>query len=556
MSARVLAIGMDAADPAIVNQWINDGSLPHLAKLRATGVHATLNNHFTYRERPVPFPYGDALWVISQNGVLPNKSGFWQPLRYVPEQYDFQFDTEVSGHTFDRYKPFYALGEDYKVAVFDLPLAGYHDDVNGVQILGWGGHAPFVRPGSRPEGLKAELEKTYGENTLLHKDYAAPWNRKRLKWVEDECIKAIEQRTRICRDLIARDEWDLFLTVFGEVHSAEHLFWFMSVKDHPLYECMGVAELGYEPLLRVFQAVDDGIGQLRQAAGADTVFCYSVHGMSSNTTDLGSLGFLPELMFRRYFPDHRGIKERSGPISDPIVQQGKGWKISMLDQLEPPALWRAWLHKLGLISTLDKYKGRLWEEHPELPETLKGLPANWYRPYWKQMPAFALPSFFDGQIRINLKGRDSHGLVEAAEYDELCDELAEFLLKTTDGRTGDPVVVDVIRTREADQPDDPSRPMADLMVRFTETPFDVTEHPQAGRIGPLPYNRSGGHVCRGMLIAGGTGIHTNQQLENPMTIDLAPTMLGALHAPIPEHFDGRDLFAQERLFTNAATATP
>jgi len=36
-------------------------------------------------------------------------------------------------------------------------------------------------------------------------------------------------------------------------------------------------------------------------------------------------------------------------------------------------------------------------------------PAIWYKPFWPQMKAFALPSFSEGYIRINLQGREPEG---------------------------------------------------------------------------------------------------------------------------------------------------
>ena len=37
--------------------------------------------------------------------------------------------------------------------------------------------------------------------------------------------------------------------------------------------------------------------------------------------------------------------------------------------------------------------------------------AYWYRKFWPRMPYFALPSFADGHVRVNLRGRGQAGRV-------------------------------------------------------------------------------------------------------------------------------------------------
>ena len=56
------------------------------------------------------------------------------------------------------------------------------------------------------------------------------------------------------------------------------------------------------------------------------------------------------------------------------------------------------------------------------------------------MPAFALPSFYDGRIRINLRGRERHGIVDPSRYEETCRDLETLLRECRDPRTGEPVV--------------------------------------------------------------------------------------------------------------------
>ena len=56
------------------------------------------------------------------------------------------------------------------------------------------------------------------------------------------------------------------------------------------------------------------------------------------------------------------------------------------------------------------------------------------------MSAFALPSFLDGRIRINLRGRERDGIVELSQYEEICRSLETLLGECRDPRTGEAAV--------------------------------------------------------------------------------------------------------------------
>jgi hypothetical protein len=114
----------------------------------------------------------------------------------------------------------------------------------------------------------------------------------------------------------------------------------------------------------------------------------------------------------------------------------------------------------------------------------------------------------------------------------------------TDARTGKPAVKRIVRTRVG--PDGPAvdgeRPSdADLIVIWNGVPIDVVDHPSAGRIGPVPFKRSGSHVHRGFLMAAGAGVVAGGQLPEAHALDIPPTILALLGAPIPPHFDGKPL---------------
>lgn len=163
---------------------------------------------------------------------------------------------------------------------------------------------------------------------------------------------------------------------------------------------------------------------------------------------------------------------------------------------------------------------------PTAIQTLDWMPAALYQPYWKSMRAFALPSFYDGRIRINLNGRERFGLVDPTDYQQTCEEIIQLLEECTDSRTGGPAD-NCIERQPIDR--DPFRlgdTESDLVVVW-KGPLGIV-HPRLGTIGPIPYRRSGGHTSpyRVMYLSGPgnrPGVYSERS-----SFDLVPTLLELL----------------------------
>lgn len=544
MSRKVIAIGLDSADPDLIQNWIEQGQLPHLASLQNEGAHAVLENKANIANSTMPFGGTEGSWVSFQTGVRPDKTGYWETFDYDPEKYTATSDQHHGGYDYQEYPPFYALGDKYRVATFDLPVSAVVPNVNGLQVVGWGGHWPFVDRGSDPQDLLKILTGQYGKNTILYKDYGEFWDGRYLKWLESNSILSIERRTEITIDLMNREPWDMFLATYGESHGAAHDLWFTSVKDHPLHHLW---DEGRDPLLKVFQKIDDAIGRIRAHVPKDACFiCYSVHGIESNVTDLGSFFFLPELMYRFQFPGEFGFAKGT-PDEAPVPPISKGKHNHWFGEI-----WRQRHFKNRFIKQIQPYLPAMliprgnWSDflYPYFldffgPET-GWLPAVWYKPAWPRMRSYAIPSFSDGHIRINVEGRESKGLVSEQEYETECNRVTDFLRKTINPRNGEPIVRDIIRTRTSPF-EEGKLPDADLIVIWDNQPFDVVDSPDVGRIGPVPYHRTGGHRNKGFMMASGPGIPAGTKLPTAEAIDLAPTFLSLMGAECPDYFDGHSL---------------
>ncbi|MBE7382997.1 MAG: alkaline phosphatase family protein [Leptolyngbya sp. SIO1E4] len=542
MKNPVIAIGLDAADPVLLEQWMSQGHLKNLQRLREQGAYGRLTNLEYYK--------AETPWTTFLTGCLPAKTGYWAPIKFHEGTYQAEV---VGAYGFEEYSPFYALGDDYRVAAFDLPQSTLSDQVNGLQVLAWGAHSPQTPSHSQPASLLKEITQKYGEHPALHKDHGDWWDKSYISRLRQALKVGVDRRVAICRDMLKQEPWDLFLTIFGETHSAGHDFWFLSQPGHPLYSLRG--EVG-DPMLEVFEKVDQAVGEILDEASEDTyLVVFAAHGSDDNTTDVTSMLLLAEFLYRFSFPGKFMLPygKPGTPVPPPMnTPQRLNWQEEVWRQVHHPnplvrllrqkasdefntQLDRVFRKlnkgvKLPLLSQISRPKGDLvW------------MPVIWYQQMWSQMKAFALPSFSEGYIRINLKGREPQGIVEPAEYNALCEELTEKLYQLKNPRTGETVVKKVVRTRQSASDRDPKLPDADLVVIWKDQPTDVIEDSELGRMGPVPYRRTGSHRPRGFLTVCGPGIEAGSQLAESHGVDLAPTILELMGAPIPEYFDGKPL---------------
>ncbi len=509
-------IGLDAAEPWVIDHYVKEGRLPNIARLRESGAYGLTQNQAIYKAEPA--------FTTFMTGVWPQDTGYWGRIVYHAEDLDVR---EYGVYDFDEYPMFWDLGPNYKVCAFDLPQASLSGQLNGIEIVAWGAHSPRRGKGSNPAGLYDEIIKTYGPHPSLNSDNNNIYCEKEAQQLKSELLIGIDRRTRIAIDLLGRDNWDIFLTMFGEVHPAEHQYWHY-VFDHPLRAVM--AEDGRDDLGDILAEVDAAIGKIEAAAPQDaTILLVSAHGMMGNRADLCSGAFLAEMMFRWNFGEAALASRPAGtPPPPPSLDYPRHMKHEVWDLVTGPGRAR-------LTSPRDQEAMGL---------SLNWQPSNWFKSAWPDMRAFALPSYSDGYIRLNIKGRDKGGIVDPADYHSLCDEIEAYVRSWRCARSGGPLVATVARPRGNALANDPKLPDADLVIGWSpHAVTDIVESDARGQIGPMPFFRTGDHTTNGFLIAHGPGIAAGAALSDGEAIDFAPTILARLGAPIPRYMKGRDLLA-------------
>ena len=503
---RVAVIGLDAAEPQLVEEMVAGGELPNLARLQASGAQCRLRSESTWRSGRV--------WET----FLTGQADFPSAAIFDPATYE---TTQLGSR---RKEPFYARIPNLKLLAIDVPYMSLWYDVPGAQVI-WGGHDAGYPRASRPAGLVREIDARFGVHPAFHNDFSRAWyHEPSIDALADALIVGSRRRVKVIEWLMRKvPDWNLFATVLSEAHSAGEILWHGIAEEHPIANTK-TAPLARRRLLDVYREIDRTIGELVALMPRDaTVVVCSVHGMEANDYDIPSMTLLPELLCRAYTgkvrlasPVSRSWRRRRRPPVVPAADQSwndyvKLWFDSSRGRRAKNRLERLWRAARGKSRQIEEFSVPIPPESSAPPEEIAEprWPLNWqttcwYRRDWPRMRAFALPVFYDGRVRINLRGRERDGIVEPGDYLTACDEVEQLLRACRNPRDGRPVLANVDRLRAGD-PMDPDGPDADLIVTWNPA-VDAFDHPRLGLIGPMPFRRTGGHTNRGFLYAVGPQI--------------------------------------------------
>lgn len=533
---RVLAIGLDGYEESLERRLIDAGELPALARLRERSARFLLDHG--------PAQRSGLAWEHVSTGLSPERARRWAALHFDPQTYAvWQEGTRLS--------PFAARLKSravvFDASYFDLAQAPH---VRGV--VGWGAHDPGVPTAARPDTLLPEFETRFGKYPAEQWIYGVVWaSVERAREMGDALARAVARRAQAARWLLGErlPDWELALVVVSEPHSAIEGLWHGVDPSHPLHR-MPSAEPAREGLLNVYRGVDRLVGELAEAFPDAALVVFSMGGMGPNHSDTASMALLPELMYRRSFgsPLLRQPDGWTDPAAPPRLGERQDWSEAVRANLPadaplqtPRVAARPFLSRLGRAARRRLVRQSEPAAESYLRRSVGWIPAMRYQPHWRSMHAFALPSYYDGRVRVNLSGRESGGRVSVSEYEAQCDEIEAALRACRDPATGREVVEQVERVGGRD-PLTLGPTESDMVVVWKGT-FCALEHPTLGRVGPVPFRRTGGHTGPfGLAYVSNTGAEVGDHGVRS-SFDVVPTLFELLGEPPADGLSGASLLS-------------
>lgn len=501
-------IGLDAAEPSLIERWMSDGSLPNLKRLRDRGGYGRLASTADW--------LSGSPWPTFYTGTSPADHGLYH---YLQWRADKMVHVRPSPDWLPL-RPFWRLlGEGTRRAVaFDIPMTFSPEPFNGIEVSGWATHDQLAPPASYPQSMMGWIRRRFGRPPMSE-EFGGLQSLESLLRLRDELIQATRCAADVAQALMSRETWDLFVCGFGATHRGGHKLWDTT---NVLGDVRSEEEEGFSRALRdVYIACDEAIGRLVEVAGGGvTILVFSLHGMGPNTSRADLL--LPRMLERILSKEADSRKE---PERDGYLQR---------------------LRKLVPLGLRHRVRRRL-------PSRLQDrLTAFWRMGGidWNVTPAATLIADLQGYIRINLRGREVNGIVEPGEeYDGLCAGIIEGLYTFVDADTGEPVVEDVIRSDRLFMQGVRLNNLPDLIVRWATSPAANHRAIVSPRYGSIPWpmpgrnpdGRSGNHNPKGFLIVVGNRIKPGSQIRNAHILDLAPTVYALLDLPKPTEMCGNAL---------------
>ncbi|MDX1778474.1 MAG: alkaline phosphatase family protein, partial [Thermodesulfobacteriota bacterium] len=420
--------------------------------------------------------------------------------------------------------------------------------VNGVLISGFltpPGKRDFVHP---PE-LLDEIEEKFGKYYLHQRslEVATAISDTYIATFLEDCFAMMRYKFEVAKYLVAKEDFDLVMLHIVATDRLQHTLWNILDPQHEHYRA-DLAEKYYDTVVSFYRELDKQVGEIYELyKSSATIFVISDHGFCTvnKTIDLnvwlleeGYIQLKKDFSTRmKYFLWKRGITYEwlFGRLG---MWWGKLW-ARMLGTLYDKMLV-AFMNNKFVKPPMDFFNNLIINKSTWLL-SLKDVD-------WSRTRAFCKTG--QGQIYVNLKGRDPEGIVNRGEEyinltEEICKRYKEFLNELTGGRSKAEV-----HTKEEIYSGDYYDEMPDITVLSNRDGF------QAGSFVDFGSNRTvsdvtlltGNHDMHGIFIAKGEPIKQGDITHRAALMDLTPTILHLLGCKVPKDMDGKvltDIFEEE-----------
>ena len=494
---KVILIGIDGGTLELMQPWIDDNSLPNFKKIQQNGVYGKLCSTTPYYSAPA--------WASIVTGCNPGKHGI----------YDF-FRTDCFAQknlVSSRYRKKSAIWNllteaDKKSIIVNVPGTYPPEEINGILITSL--LTPSLTSNfTYPKEIKNDL--TYDKLGIYELEQITvddvPKNLT-AKYAPEKLSNQINLITTshatVTMNLMKKYNWDFTMVVFRGTDDAQHLLW--DRKDL---------------ILSCYKKSDEYIGKIMNNYPDALFIIVSDHGFGIANkyfyvnNALYNAGYLKttsnpshniKTIFTIFFDKTSKFIFHIFPIQK-IVRSKFGKKLIL---------------SIGIGADIDFSKTKA-----------------------------IYHSVCSRGIRINLKEKYKSGIVEKKDYDNIRDEIIDFLSNLKDPETGEKIIKKIYKYEDIygkKAVNDPLDIVFDLkeeystqeLIQPSTINMVVKNNKKNLQIISKPgfYDWIGDHRPNGIVFMYGKNIKKNYRI-NASVIDIVPTILSVMDIPISKDIDGK-----------------
>ncbi len=493
MKQRTIVLGLDGGTFKVIDRLIAAGRMPNLERIAQRGVRGTLESTIITNSFPA--------WTTCTTGVNPGKHGIFYALLRDRTRYGMKLmnSSDVKA------RRLWDLLNDagLTTGVVNVPGTYPPQSIGGFMIT------DMLTPSlesrlTEPDSLKAEMLERLGDYII-----DVPIGLGEPQYVRERLHRSIDLREELALWLLDRFDPEFFMCIFTELDRCQHRFWNDSDPEHPLYEAgnpwRGVVD-------EIYERCDRAVGRILERAGADArVFVVSDHGFA---------GYRKNVLINHWLIEQGLLTLRASDARPTLVSRAIGRAKRAFRKADPPKDGASYVSKWTTVTSSEN-------------DYLERVDWSRTKVYFAQ----------HGGLRINLAGREPHGIVSEEEYGDVVETIRREIVKLRFPDTGEQIFEAIVTKEQAfegpfleDAPDV-------LIDGSRRSRLRMSILPGRGLFVDAVH---AGHDELGIFYAVGPGVREGATVEGARLLDVTPTILYQFGLPLTEDMDGRVL---EEIFT-------
>lgn len=482
---KVLVVGLDGGTWNILKPLAENGIMPTLGTLRATGVPSVLTS-------TIP-PITPAAWSSFQTGLHPDRHGIFGFVNFDKNHNQLS----LVNSQFLEQPTIWELAGDAgrQIITINVPMTYPPRPVNGIVVSG------MLSPDAQseftyPPSIREDLLRQFGRYVFMKGQDV--WHlTKDVERFTATMKEIVQFRLEVALWMAETYDWDLFMVHFQVVDAFQHPMWPYLDPQHPLF-----SRNTHAIVADFYSALDDAIAALNNAIDAQTKIIMSDHGFQRR---------------RRNVLLNNWLSERGH-----LVYRQKGWRDTVVR-----STYKA-VRRLDVLNLRNRLISRELKANMLDFEVASVID-------WDKTMVYATGGSVIPYVLFYL----SNGI--SNEDDAFIRMLIQELSHLHDPRTNEPVIDWIVPASSIYARSGPTVPDVvaklspgyTMLPRLSEELFTDINSKQDYVIGT--------HDQNGIALFWGENIDATARLKHASIVDLAPTILYALETAVPDNLDGRVL---------------